>query len=66
MLNYTNELALPNISNLAKYAEKEVRYWGFGGERGGRAVCHEDLSQQEERRKKRSVAFQVLTVLQDF
>lgn len=31
MLNYTNELALPNISNFGKHSEREVHDGGAAG-----------------------------------
>lgn len=47
MLNYTNELALPNISDFAKHGEEEVR--GEGGAVKGAVVCHAELSRREGR-----------------
>lgn len=44
MLYYTNELALPNISNFPKHREEEV-HDGMVVE--GRVICHEELSRRE-------------------
>lgn len=44
MLNYTNELALPNISDFTKHREEEVH---DGGVVKGTVICHDDLSQEE-------------------
>ncbi len=50
MLYYTNELALPNISNFTKHREEEVR---DGVVVEGRVICLEELSQWEGRKEEK-------------